>query len=287
MDNESGIYDPDWLGFDWSPWSSVKPDGQIPSFLPTDPGVYRVRHDAYDGLVYIGETGRSLRGRLNALMRGIFEGEMPYSDPHTGSPSLWAIVDCHGPGFEVSVASPRRAADKQERNAIEDALIALHRRETGETPVGNFGRMPPGYEKSRQRSSGERGGRSDDDTRRSFRNCAEPLSWDNPEELTEPDWMGLSWSSPAPLSEAQSHLPEHAGLYRIWDPAESPPLTYIGETTNLKSRLYRHRRNRDESLRFSYAEQSDLETKHKLSQLETDLLGAHWLACRSAPRDQY
>ncbi|PCR90312.1 hypothetical protein CP557_07035 [Natrinema ejinorense] len=287
MENESGTLDQDWLGFNWTPWMSLHPDDEELGELPTDHGVYRVRHDAYEGLVYIGQTGRSLRGRVRALARGVFDGEMPYNDPHTGSPALWAIVDRHGTGFEVSVTSPPKTADSQQRHAIEDTLIAVYRRETRRNLIGNFGRMPPGYSKSKRRSKDIRGGRSDDDTLRSFRKGIEPLSWEDPEDLTAPDWMGLSWSEPAPLSEARSQLPESAGLYRIWDPERCPPLEYIGETLNLRSRLYRHRRNRESHLLFSYAAQPDIEREFKLSQLETDLLGAHWMACKQAPRDQY
>lgn len=32
-----------------------------------EPGIYRIRHLVRDGLTYIGQTGRSLRGRLHAL----------------------------------------------------------------------------------------------------------------------------------------------------------------------------------------------------------------------------
>lgn len=287
MYNESGILDQDWLGFDWTPWISLNPDDGELNTLPTDHGVYRVRHDAYEGLVYIGQTGRSLRGRIRALIRGVLKEAMPYSDPHTGSPCLWAIVDRHGPGFEVSVATPPETSDKQQRYAVEDTLIATYRRETGQNLVGNFGRMPPGYSKSKRRSKGIRGGRSNDDTFRSFREGIEPLTRENSEELTDSDWMGLSWSVPAPLSDARNHLPETPGLYRIWDPESVPPLEYLGESLNLRSRLYDHRRNRDSHLLFSYTEQPNIENEFQLEQAETDLLAAHWLACKSAPRKQY
>lgn len=287
MTNEAGVYDRDWLDFDWSPWLSLQPDDEEVSSLPTDPGIYRIRHTSYEGLVYIGETGRSLRGRIYALRRGIYGGEMPYNDPHTGSPSLWAIVDMHGPGFEVSGATPKLAQDKQQRKAAEDALIALHRRETKGNLVGNFGRMPPGYSKSKSRSSGVQGGRSDDDTLRNFRDGVDPLGWENPTGLTDLDWMGLKWSTPRPLEDAQGALPEEGGVYRIWDPEACPPLVYIGESISLRNRLVNHQRNRDGKLRYSYTVLPDYGEKFQLSQVESELLGAHWLACREAPVDQY
>jgi len=286
MVNESGIYDQEWLGFDWSPWLKLHPSQEEIKTLPTDPGLYRVRHPEYDGLVYIGETGRSLRGRIYALRRGIFDEQMPFSDPHTGSPSLWAIADRYSPEFEVSGATPPIAADKQQRKAIEDALIALHRRETETNLIGNFGRMPPGYSKSKQRGSGIRGGRSDDDLR-SFRRGVDPLSWENAKEATAPNWMGLDWSEPRPLEDALNDVPDAGGIYRIWDTEDFPPLDYIGESTSLKRRLRKHRRNRNSDLLFSFAMLPDCDEKFQLSQIESELLGAHWLAYEEAPTDQY
>lgn len=235
MVNESGVFEDDWLGFEWSPWRRLDAEEDALAEFSTDPGLYRVQHDAYDGLVYIGETGRSLRGRLRALFRGIYDGEMPYSDPHTASPSFWAIVDRHGSGFEVAGTTPVIAQDYQERKAVEDALIAVHRRETGTNLVGNFGRMPPGYSKSKARSTDVRGSRSDDDTLRSFRNGVDPLPWTNPEAVRASDWMGLDWSPHESLAERAGDAPSEPGVYRIWDPESVPPLEYIGESVNLYS----------------------------------------------------
>lgn len=287
MQKENRIFNLDWLEFDWTNWVSLHPDDNEASALPTDPGLYRVRHQAYDGLVYLGETGRSVRGRIRALARGIHDGEMPFSDPHTGSPCLWAVVDRHGPGFEVSATTPDKATERYQRKAIEDALIALHRRETGLTPVGNFGRMPPGYEKSKQRSADVRGGPVDQRDARNFEESIEPLPWQNAESLTSQDWMGLSWTVPRPLPEASSGLPAESGLYRIWDADSAPPLEYIGESVNLHSRLNSHRRNRPSELRFSYTKTPQMQGGFERSQAETDLLGAHWLACEQPPQDQY
>jgi len=79
--NESRFYAADWLGVVWSNWGlSIPAATTYPSFS-TDEGLYRVRHPARPGLEYIGETGRSLRGRVRALAHGAFAEEMPYRDP--------------------------------------------------------------------------------------------------------------------------------------------------------------------------------------------------------------
>jgi len=311
MVNESGIHDRDWLGFDWSPWVRLDPrEGELES-LSEGPGLYRVRHDAYDGLVYVGETGRNLQGRVRALVRGVYDERMPFNDPHTASPCLWAIRDRHGPGFEVSGATPEAASDPGGRKAMRDALIGVHRQETGENLVANFGRMPPGYTKSNQRSTRIRGARSDD-ADRSYRDGIPPLPWTNPEGLTDSDWMGLSWSAATALGEADAGggtsdaggtsggvdraaggvdeaaaaVPDARGLYRLWDPEASPPLEYVAETVSLRSRFVAHRRNADARLRFSYVTRPTHDEKFQLRQAEASLRGAHWLACGTVPRLQ-
>ena len=99
--------------------------------------------------------------------------------------------------------------------------------------------------------------------------------------------MGLSWASPILLAETAGELPDAPGVYRIWDPNDAPPLEYIGESISLRNRLGRHRRNRDGRFVVSYAVRPDSDKKFQLSQTESELLGAHWLACTQAPRDQY
>ena len=247
--NTTDVEASDWLDLSWSLWGSLGPNNGFISRLSTNEGLYRVRHEDLPGLVYIGETGRSIRDRVRALASGIFGGEMPYRDPHTASPCLWAIVDAYGPQLEVSVATPAVAAVKQSRKAMEDALIALHRREFGSSPTANFARIIPGYQQSSYRKGGLVGGSlAEDEAEPHAEPGIEPPSWERAEGLTSDLWMGLEWTPPAPLSETFG-LPSKAGVYRFWDPGAVPPLEYIGETANLKSRLYAHRRNRSANLR--------------------------------------
>jgi len=74
--------------------------------LPAKPGVYRVRPADGDYLMYIGQTGRTLRQRLSELSKYRKAPElMPYNDPHTAAPSLWAWRDATGLDFECSGAA--------------------------------------------------------------------------------------------------------------------------------------------------------------------------------------
>ncbi|RLM72726.1 GIY-YIG nuclease family protein [Halorubrum sp. Atlit-26R] len=212
---------------------------------------------------------------------------MPYTDPHVAAPSLWAVRQEYGPDFQVSVTEPIDVDQRRRRLAIEEALIAVYRRESGENTTANFGRIIEGYKRSSRRENGFTGGKLvEGETEPNTEPGAGPLLWTDAEEPTSPSWMGLNWTEPEPLANAYG-LPTEPGVYRIWDREEPEPLEYIGQSGNLKNRLYQHRRNRDEDLVFSYALIGEGDVKHKREQIETDLIGAHWLAADSAPRDQF
>lgn len=278
----------DWFDLSWSNWQPLEPAVGALAEITTDAGLYRVRHPAFDRLVYVGETGRSTRGRVRALARGVYAEEMPYRDPHTAAPTLWAIRDEYGPELEFSWVAPARAADKQSRKGLEMALIAIHRRECGISPVGNFGRIIPGYEQSSYSRDGIRGGPLlESETEPNAIPGTDALSWHQYEEPLSDDWMGLSWSTSIRLEDVHGNVPQASGVYRIWDQATGTPLEYIGESTNLKNRIYRHRRERDGTLHLSFATLSRADARHKLLEIESELVGAHWLACEAPPRDQF
>ena len=63
----------DWTGIRWSKWIALSTISSVTR--PPLPGVYRLRHSEYDGLVYIGETAQrhGLRGRrLPALADNVY-----------------------------------------------------------------------------------------------------------------------------------------------------------------------------------------------------------------------
>lgn len=113
--------------------------------LPTTAGLYRVQAVDDPPLAYVGQTGRSLRERVSAL-RGAFNTEMPYRDPHTAAPALWAWLATEPAQLTVSVCPVDGATPW--RKALEAVAIANHRQQHGLSPRWNFGRMPPGYRMS-------------------------------------------------------------------------------------------------------------------------------------------
>jgi hypothetical protein len=215
---------------------------------------------------------------------------MPYRDPHTAAPTLWAIRDTYGDEFEVSYTAPERAEDKQHRKGLEDALLAVYRQEQGESPTANFGRIIDGYRQSDYSYNDDpvQGGKlPDGDTEDNNADGREPLPWTNPEDVLASDWMGLDWSEPFRLSDRLEVSPPDAGVYRIWYEDEAPPLTYIGESTDFTGRLRRHRKTFGEDALCSFAEPSEVGAKHKRDEVETELLGAHYLVLDRSPKAQY
>lgn len=282
------FHDRDWLGFNWSRWMSLNPANGELSEIATDEGLYRVRHGERDELTYIGETGRSIRGRVRSLSRGAYADEMPFRDPHVAAPCHWAIHQEDGPEFQVSYITPEEATDKATRKSLESALIASYRRAAGNSPTAAFSRIIPGYRMSTYRRKSERGGLLERGETEAYAEPGiSPLDWDVHDDPRSTDWMGLNWSQSQDLSKVSTEIPSADGVYRIWDPDSPLPLEYIGESANLRSRLRTHSSNRHGDLCFSYAAPDFLEAKHKRLEAETDLIGAHWLTVQRPPRDQH
>ena len=286
--NEQELYADDWMGVHWTDWLSLDPSDNEVSSISTDPGLYRVRHADRDGFEYIGQTGRSTRGRVGALARNIYSESMPFRDPHTAAPCLWAVRDEYGPALEVSTVTPSFASDDAQRKGFEEALIATARREMGASPTANFGRIIPGYSQSSYRSGGYIGGvLTDGETESNAEPGRGPIPWENLDDVIAPDWMGLAWEGPYRLQDRlDPELPEK-GVYRIWYEGDAPPLAYIGETSAFTNRLRKHEKTFGGEALFSVADPDGMDAKHKRTEVETDLIGAHYVAIQESPTTQF
>jgi hypothetical protein len=180
-------------------------------------------------MLYVGQTGRTLRERLGAL-KGVYGELMPYNDPHTVGPALWAHRIDTGETFEVSVAVLE--VDKADRMGREALEVTKQRIIDGCSPAYNFGRMPHGWIKStgNNRRLVEAGRRS-----RGRRMTAEELAAAGRDPSVPPpatlegdvraaDWMGLEWR------EADRSPPgrDDVGVYRIGRGGDGP-LEYLGQ----------------------------------------------------------
>jgi hypothetical protein len=100
-----GSLDEGWCGLSWTPWTPLERQA-VRHTTPTLPGIYRVRRDTEElqRLVYVGQTGRTLRERLLALAAGTNGEDCPFNDPHTAAPHLWLLRRLDGARFEFSCA---------------------------------------------------------------------------------------------------------------------------------------------------------------------------------------
>ncbi len=153
---------------------------------------------------------------------------MPYTDPHVAAPSLWAVRQKYGPAFQVSVIDPDDVDQRQRRLSIEEALIAVYRRESGESTTANFGRIMNGYKRSSRLAGGFTGGAlGDEEAELNSAPGIGPLPWTDADEPTNRSWMGPYWTAPEPLANAYG-LPTDPGVYRIWDTEDPEPWSTSG-----------------------------------------------------------
>jgi hypothetical protein len=281
----------------WTEWVPLDQALAEP-VLPADPGLYRVRRAGTREVVYIGQTGVGIRARVR-MLRGIAGGEMPYRDPHTAAPALWALVQSTGCVFEV--AGLPVGGDARWRNGLEAVAIALHRQHAGKSPAANFGRMPTGYVMSsgnhaRLVAAGKRfrGGVAAKSNASHAPGVppAGPLVGDP----QGPGWCGHAWGAWATAADVSATL--GLGLYRIRGAGGG--LVYVGEGA-IRARVRAHARNgaADPQLKTRqgriFAEAAPLEysaiegpwLSHQRLELETDLIAAHVLELGRAPPAQF
>ena len=267
--------------------------------VPATPGLYRIRRAPSEHLDYLGQTGAgsmTLRKRM-AMLRGVYAAEMPYRDPHTAGPALWALRDLGHENFEASFAVV--LGDTQWRKGLECIALAEHRLRFGTSPSLNFGRMPAGYRMSSANN------RVIVAAGRRFRGGLAPgldaahLPGVPPTGFiggapTSVDWCGHRWSEWSPADAVPVDL--GTGLYRIRGIA-SGHVVYIGEGAIrervrahlAKLRLADHAQGRilatEAPLAVSWVEGPW--QRHQRLELENDLIAAHMLAVGRPPVAQF
>jgi hypothetical protein len=274
----------------WSVWQPLLGSSRSPA-VPSGPGLYRVRI-AGGVVVYIGQTGRTLRERLGALCT-CYRPEMPYRDPHTAAPTLWALRDRDGIDFEVSTAVV--VSSKVERLALEALAISLHRVDHGGSPIANFGGRISGYRLSSANNASLvaagkrfRGGRDPVAPSSVSAPVPGPLEGD----VTSAAWLGLAWSDWSSIDTAAASTGN--GLYRLRSPG-SDELLYVGQG-RIGHRTRAHVAKRDVvghrqaghfagELEASWVE-LDVDPR-VLLEFENDGIASHRLVRGSAPLAQF
>jgi hypothetical protein len=128
-----------WDGRDWSDWYPME-DALKPrqAKAPNVPGVYRLRCAGQPGLIYIGETGRSLRGRLRQLCIAMKDASLgkPPGPPHVAGACVFKHTTR---GFKIQVSwHPMAAEDHCEIKGVECELIGTYRKRMHQSPMCQF-----------------------------------------------------------------------------------------------------------------------------------------------------
>jgi hypothetical protein len=215
---------------DWSAWEDLRGAGRNRR-IPPGPGLYRIRRSGGEpGLDYIGQTGRSLRGRLGQLT-GVYHAQMPYRDPHAAAPALWALR--HRDGCDVEVAVIELPGTALHRKALEATAITVYRIDSGRSPAASFGRMPAGYRISsgnnaRLAAAGRRH-RGGPDPAAPAGPASAPVNGLPGADPASAGWMNWAWSPWAPISRARRSA-AGTGLYRVRSSCDAG-LVYVGQGT--------------------------------------------------------
>jgi hypothetical protein len=281
----------DELGLEWSDWIPLRMAGAN-RLVASESGLYRIRATTSEVVLYIGQTGRSIRERLGSL-RGVFGEQMPYSDPHTAGPGLWAIRHRDGVDFEASFAVV--PGDRIERLGREALAIGAVRVATGTSPSLNFGGMPSGYRKStgnnsRLLAAGQRR-RGGPDRASPGSTATAPVAGPLRSSPTATNWLGLRWS---PWDQAAAP-PMARGVYRIRRPG-SVDLLYVGQGqigSRVRAHIAKGRRGTHRQAQHfadptevSWVDLEAMPTR-QLLEVENDLIASHVLVRGVPPLAQF
>ena len=219
--NNREYFSESWCSLPWSPWvpfTAVKHEFRQ---IPKEPGLYRIRPIGKDFLMYLGETGRTLRKRFGELRRHSLAEEFPWNDPHTAAQSLWVWNKAEGYSYECS-AAPLKVLEN-ERIGWESFLLAKYRQEFGESTLCNFGRFHKRYWKSTGRKlkngkPGTKGGKLETDQMDKSAGGPSHSPLHAIGTPGDPNWMGLSWSGHETLvPEKTRTVSAGPGLYVLID----------------------------------------------------------------------
>jgi hypothetical protein len=293
-----------WLNevLKWTPWIDLFDSWKNP-IIPKSKGLYRIRRKNLDDLDYIGQTSSdnmNLRKRLS-MLQGIFGEEMPYRDPHTVGPALWALKHSSNCEFEVSVALIN--GNRPWVKGMEAVALSLYRMEKQKSPNYNFGRMPAGYKMSsannqKLANAGKRfkGGPVTESLEcHKLGICPRGPLFSEPQSGS---WCNFEWSTWSDYQKTLSTLESSKiGLYRIRK-KDNDSLLYIGQgkisdrlrNHVLKGNIVDHTQSDIfrplEDLEFSYSVITNPESHHLL-ELENDLIASYIIMTRTIPAGQF
>lgn len=260
----------------WSEWHSIlPPDEQQIDY--EGPAILRICHSKLSGIHYVGHTENSIKKRVRSLGYELDNEQMPYTNPFSAAPCLWAIQQQLGDEFFISYYE---IDENQPAQVLEDAYLALYRMTTGQAPTANFGRMFPLYSKSSSSAREIRGERIEDPpvTGPTGSRTLQITEIDN---VVSDNWLGFDWQGPEeyyperlrPLSPS---FPSKGGIFRVWERGKGS-LEAVGTARNLNSEIAAAVPDTETNWLVSYA----IMESRSLSddkEIESLLSGAHYLA---------
>lgn len=287
---------------DWSDWFPIENIGKN-KFIPIDEGLYRIRIRGENKLCYIGQTGNSIRARLGQLSRGIFKDVMPYNDPHTAAPALWAERQKRKIEIEASFCILKKLTTA-ERKGYECISIYNHRLEYGCSPAFNFGRMPLGYRKSssntkRLKETGKRfRGGPINEVLQSHKLGLKPFSQPKQNHKNADKLLQLDWT-PWMTTEALLHRlgGSEMGVY-ILKNINQTNFLYVGEG-KIRDRIVSHLNKgkaKGHAQQYYFKDQKCIELtyvidnkleKHQRLEIENDLIALHIKSYNQIPSAQF
>jgi hypothetical protein len=238
-------------------------------------------------IFFIGSTGRNLKERIGDLYRNVMKDptQMPFSDPHTAAPALWAWKDATGIDFECSALS---LPSQNNLDMLVHYCLWQYRMEKGHSTLVNHGRFHPDYTKSGNSNTKRRGYRLSE---RSSNPVDGPSLAPLRLESMPPDrdWMGLRWSEYDLLSDNDfKNIEQSPAVYKVMD-MDRGELLFVGSTPNLRNRLQDLKQKTWNCPRpvVAFVLQSPDLTSYQLDDLEDDLLGGYYEQMKKAPRSQF
>ncbi len=305
-----------WLDLDWSPWVPFNAQREF-WYIEKAPGIYRIRPNNQELLMYIGETGQSLHKKLAGLRQTLRRGDiMPWSDPYAEAPALWSwwvewiaardTVTSPAPAMESDGTPSDNDTDETEpvmlevsaapldasvsgRKGMESFLLYRYRQEMGESPLCNFGRIHPRYRKSTTKGEGKRGGRLADNQKDNPAGFPSITPLEPNGKPGDSDWMGLEWTEQAPLTTEHARaVSEGAGLCLLSD-AGTKDILYIGQSADVAAHLLSHcgKEWEGHEIQFSYQIIGQKVLPHNLKELATDLVGNYYEHLWRSPEFQF
>lgn len=272
------------LNLDWSQWIPIAPSDDLKEIPRHYGGIYRVTHVDSGGIEYVGRSYTNLRYRIQKIDHRTRMNKESDGSSHIAAPHFERLKEAFGPGLLVSWIGIE-SSDVDQIDAIWAAYLSSYRAQVGRSPAANFGKTVRIHG---ELPDAEAVAESPFSELRSYESRTQvSLEWENWQNVTGTEWMGLEWSEPFDLSLPESpskwinQLPATSGVYRTWKPG-SDVLDRIEATSNLERRIRENAEDIGYESKISTCE-LDITGKPSRTEVEVDLLGAHYVATRVLP----